>query len=204
MAEFEFNIPELFNGAFGVNVGYATKSVIDFGFNEFEGIKVVPDDSSFTRQSLQGVPVWDYVKLREKTIEGTNEIFEGYEFPREMIVEAVFPKKVEETEIVGRGGTVEELMTLGDWQITLRGLIINYESKAYPEQQVRELNRICQLRDTELPVEGTYLNILGITHLSIHKFNPVTAVGYSHIQKFEIDCRSKIPFLVNPDYGTKV
>jgi len=89
----------------------------------------------------------------------------------------------------------------GDWQIAIKGFIINYQSNDYPEASVRELTRVCRLKETLFDVEGTYLNILGIKHLSIQKFTPIASVGYKNMQAFEIEARSKEPFIVNKNYG---
>lgn len=201
MSAYSINIAELFKQQFHINVGYIGGSVADKFLNDFKGIEALPTNEALTRQSLQGVPVWDYLKILPKVIDGTGETFEGYEFPREMVIEAVLPKKIVTTDIVGRDGQVEELMGLDDWQISLRGFIINYDSTDYPETQVKELLRVCSLKDTSLEVEGTFLNILGITHISLHQLNPVASIGYSHVQKFEIEAKSKKPFKLNKDHG---
>lgn len=201
-----YNFYELFNKFFEVNLGAELTSIIDGQVNSFNEYSLQPikELSPLFLKSNAGMPVWDYVKLLPKIIEGTGEQFNGYKFPYEIVVEASMPKKIVTTEVFGRDGDVEELMGNGDWQINIRGFIINYESNDYPETAVRELTRVCKLKETLFDVEGTYLNILGIKHLSIHKLTPIAAVGYKNMQPFEIEARSKEPFIIDVVNGVSL
>ncbi|RWX03361.1 DUF6046 domain-containing protein [Flavobacterium cerinum] len=201
MSTYNINMQELFRTAFHFNLYAATDAVGDKLLNDYGTIEVIPTNSPLVAMSKQGMPVWDYVRLLPKKIAGTGENFEGFDFPVETVVEAVLPKKVAETEIFGRDGTVEELMGLGDWQINIKGFIINYDSTDYPEDQVRALKRVCELKDVELAVEGTYLNMLDINYISIRNLNLPPSVGYGNMATFEIECRSKIPFIINRTDG---
>jgi hypothetical protein len=198
-----YNFSELFKSTFKLNLGYATNSIIDGQTNKLDAQALQPIEelSPLQLKSQTGMPIWDYVKLLPKIIEGTGEQFEGYSFPFEIVVEASMPKKIVVSEVIGRDGDVEELMGNGDWQISIKGFIINYDSNDYPEAAVRELTRVCRLKETLFDVEGTYLNILGIKYLSIQKFTPIAPVGYKNMQAFEIEARSKEPFIVDAAYG---
>lgn len=201
-----YNFAELFKSTFKLNLGYATNSIIDGQTNKLDtqSLQPIQELSPLQLKSQIGMPVWDYVKLLPKIIEGTGEQFDGYQFPFEIVVEASMPKKIVTTEIVGRDGDVEELMGIGDWDITLRGFIINYDTNDYPEEAVRELSRVCKLKETSFDVEGTFLNILGVKRLSIHKFTPIPSPGYKNMQAFEIQAKSKEPFIVDVINGVSV
>lgn len=195
MSNFNFNFSEAYKNVFGGMI-YAGPKV----YNS-ETIKPVESLQPLQLRSQTGVPIWDYVELLPKIIEGTGEQFQGYLFPFETVVEAILPKKIVTTDIFGSDGEVEELMGIGDWEINIRGFIINYETNDYPEAQVRELTRVCKLKDTIIDVEGTYLNILGINALSIHRFSPRPTPGYKNMQAFEIEARSKQPFIIDVENG---
>lgn len=192
-----YNTAEILNSTFQFNIGYLGGAIADKYLNDFKGIEVLDEKSPLKLMSQTGVPVWDYVKLLPKIIEGTGERFDGYDFPFETVVEASLTKKVVVTEIFGADGEVEELMGLNDYAISIKGLIINYKSDDYPEFEVRRLRWVCELKDTLLDVEGTFLNILNINQLSIHSFKPIATPGYKNMQAFEIECRSKKPFKFN-------
>ena len=201
MSTYNFDFQEAVKATFGFQIGFVANSVIDNLTNKFEGITVLEEKKPMQIKSQMGVPVWDYVKLLPKIIQGTGERFDGYDFPLETITEVSQQKKIVETDIFGSDGMVEELMGLGDWNINIKGFIINYASNDYPEFEVRRLRYVCELKDTDLEVESTFLNLLNINALSIHKLNFPPSPGYKNLQAFEIECRSKKPFVIATEDG---
>lgn len=199
--QYNVNIPELFKSHFGFQVGFATKAVADTLFNGLDNIEIISGNLPGNAVSKMGTPVWDQIKIYPKIIEGTGEKFTGYTFPIESVTEVILPKKIVETDIVGRDGNVEELMGLQDWDITIRGFLINYDTTDYPEDQVSELRDFAKLKSSLLEVESTFLNLLDINYLSIHRLAFPAATGYSNVQPFEIEAKSKIPFTVNTTDG---
>ena len=198
---FNINIQELFKTAFNFQVGFATQAVADSLLNGLDAIQVVDGEVPSNRVSYMGTPVWDYVKIGPKIIEGTGEEYPGYEFPLECVAEVILPMGKVSTEIMGRDGDVEELMSVKDWNITLRGFLINYESINYPEDQVRALREFASLKTTLLDVESTFLNLLDIYHLSVQRLAFPPATGYSNVQPFEMELKSKLPFTINATDG---
>jgi hypothetical protein len=198
MSSYNINVKELIARHFPFKLGFATQTVADKLFNGFDDIEVLPTNNELTRVSVMGTPVWDFIDLKPSYIEGTGEQFDGYSFPLETTIEPVRPKKIVETDIFGRDGDVEELIGLSDWELTIRGLVINYESKDYPEQQVKELKRVCELKTSLLECEGTLLTMLDINYMSIHRLRLVPSIGFDNIQAFEIDAKSKTPFIISP------
>lgn len=195
MSTYSFDFTNVFRDVFGAPIYYGPKD-----YNP-QLIQPVESLQPLQLKSQTGVPVWDYVKLLPKIIEGTGEQFNGYDFPYETVVEANFEKKIVTTDIFGSDGEVEELMGNGDWDILIRGFIINYETNDYPAAAVREMTRVCRLKDTIIDVEGTYLNMLGINAISIHRFTPRPTPGYRNMQAFEIEARSKQPFIIDAENG---
>lgn len=198
MSNFKINVPELLRRHFPFKLGFATQAIADEIFNRFDDIEVLPTNNELTKVSAMGTPVWDFIDLKPSYIEGTGDQFDGYSFPLETTIELIRPKKVVETDIWGRDGSVEELIALDDWQITIRGLIINYDSTDYPEERVKELQRVCELKSSKLECEGALLTMLDIRYLSLHKLTLSPSIGYSNIQSFEIEAKSKIPFIITP------
>ncbi|REC64071.1 hypothetical protein DRF65_00405 [Chryseobacterium pennae] len=198
MSSYNINVKELMGRHFPFKLGFATQTVAETLFNRFDDIQVLPTHNESAKISVMGTPVWDFIDLKPSYVEGTREQFTGYSFPLETTIEPIRPKKIVETDIFGRDGNIEELIALDDWQLTIRGLIINYDSTDYPEQQVKELQRVCELKTSLLECEGTLLTMLGINYMSIHKLVLTPSIGYSHIQAFEIEAKSKIPFIISP------
>lgn len=198
---FNVNIQDLFKGQFGFKPDFATQAVLDVALNRFSPIEVLDGEVQANRVSALGTPVWDYIKIKPKVIEGTGVRFGGYEFPLECVTEAILPKKIVETDIIGRDGNVEELMGLGDWMITVRGFVINHNSVAYPEAGVKQLRAFAALKTSLLDVESTFLNLLDIYYVSVHRLAFPPGVGFSNVQPFEMELKSKIPFTVTATDG---
>ncbi len=200
---YNINIEELFKNQFGIQAQLVFDNKL-FAATKLLGLKrtqIVSGQVQANRVSALGTPVWDYISIKPKVIEGTGEDFPGYEFPLECITEAVLPMKKVETDIAGRDGNVEELMGVEDWMITVRGFVINHDSTEYPEDAVKELRAFASLKDTLLDVESTFLNLLDIFYVSVHRLSFPPGTGYSNVQPFEMELKSKIPFTVNAEDG---
>ena len=201
--QFKFNIPVLFERAFGVTPNRGVQQMIDKVQN-YDDIETLAQEQEYSSVSKLGVQVWDVINLDEKIIEGTDESFEGYSFPAELTLQVSRAKKIIETDIIGKKGTVEELVAVDDWEINIKGFIINYESDAYPENEVQELNTVCELQDSLLPVTSKFLNNLGIDYLSIHQLRLPQMAGYSNVQPFEVVAKSKEPFILSVINGIEL
>lgn len=186
----------MFQNQFGIQSVLGSKKFIDRLGNTYEGIAPIEDSRQYERKSAMGVPVWDIVELEALIEEGTGKKFSGYEFPAEMTIEAVQAKKIVETDIVGQEGMVEELVSMDDWVLSFKGFLINYSDEAFPEADVIALKKSCQLKHSTIPVVSEYLNILGINFISIHNLRLPQLAGYSNVQPFEIQAKSKNPFIV--------
>ena len=200
---YKINIEELFKNQFGIKAPLVFDNKL-YAATKLLGLKGTLAESGevqANRVSVLGTPVWDYIYIKSKEIEGTGEYFPGYEFPLECITEVMLPMKKVETDIAGRDGNVEELMGVADWTITVRGFVINHDSKRYPEAGVNALSTFAALKDTLLEVEGTFLNLLGIFYVSVHRLSFPPGTGYSNVQPFEMEMKSKIPFTVNAEDG---
>jgi len=91
-----YNFSELFKSTFKLNLVYAANSIIDGQNNrlDVQALQPIEELSPLQLKSQTGMPVWDYIKLLPKIIEGTGEQFNGYQFPYEIVVEASMPKKL--------------------------------------------------------------------------------------------------------------
>ena len=198
MSNYSFNVQELMAQHFPFKIGFASQAIANVIFNRLDDIDVLPTNKKLVKKTALGSPVWDYIQINPVTIKDTTEVYPGYDFPLETTIEAVRAKKIVESDILGRDGTVEELISLDDWSITIRGLIINYQSTDYPEQEVKDLQKLFELKSSALPVEGTFLTMLDVRYLSLHRLSLKPSIGYSNIQAFEIEAKSKRPFIIQP------
>ena len=101
-----------------------------------------------------------------------------------------------ETGLVGqtRKGTVKELISVDDYEITIRGVALNYASKKiYPEDAVKKLHDLF-LRNEALEVECAITALLGIQRLVIKEFSLPDMPGVQHAQAYEFQCVSDEDF----------
>lgn len=191
----------MFKNQFGINVSVGSNKFIDTLGGTYTGIETLPDSRAYERRSEMGALVWDIVELEPLVEDGTGKTYEGYAFPAELAIEATQAKKIVETDITSLEGSVEELVSMDDWVLTLKGFLINYADEAYPEQKVTDLKKGCQLMHSTIPVVSEYLNLLGINYISIHELRLPQLAGYSNVQPFEISAKSKKPYLISVDNG---
>jgi hypothetical protein len=196
---FNIDINALYTAQFGLNASIGTRAVIDKVFNQAGNIAVLPTDQPFEEvRTYMGTPVWDYIILQADRT--GDEVFEGLNFPLECTTEASIGKKIVETDIVGRDGVIEELIGLSDWQLTVKGFFINYESTDYPTDQVKAFREAFAYKGTDIPVVSTFLNLLGVNFVSLKSLNLPAMYGYSNVQPFECQMISKRPFDIEVEF----
>lgn len=188
MANFNsFNILDLYQKAFGVKgVRFAIppntsgNKKADITYN---GLNVSNSPTALT-QSILGTPIYEQITLRD----GGNE----YTFPDWPLIDIAFTKNIIKTPIKGRNGTVKEYINIDDYQIGIRGILINYVNDEYPYDLLSQLQSFCII-NRELQVTSPVLNILDIHNLVITDVRYPEVEGYNHIQPFIIQCLSDEP-----------
>jgi hypothetical protein len=207
-----FNIPELFKDAFGLYVrfpiyilGKAMPGVPpevkmeDWNMNPFYAGDPSFQDKYRGFEKPNGTLIWDQFCIRHRDFNSLDNEPEYY-LPLVTTVEISQPKNVVKTDLIGNDGkikgTAKELMSEGDTIITFRGLCINYsQPKQYPEQDVRDLNKLFQLNES-LPVVSKILAAHDIYNLVFinKEFPPME--GYANVQPFELTALSDNPIIL--------
>jgi Domain of unknown function (DUF6046) len=97
-------------------------------------------------------------------------------------------KKIVKTEIQGLDGTVKEYIGLGDYSVTINGIIVG-DNRVYPRADVLTLKKMLDA-PVAIPVYCAYLNDLGINNLVIDEYTlPQDAGSYSK-QAYTINASS--------------
>lgn len=179
-----------------------------------EGFKILLPKTDATVESFKDTPV-KFNQTAIKSYLGTN-VFSNLnikyrtkgdnttEVRRLMIDTALFvitqTKNVITTAIQGRDGTVKEYVSLGDYKITIKGVIAGYpgtypQSKAQGEfnSPVSDLIDACN-DNRAVDVESWYLTMFGIYKLVITDFTIGQNEGEYSLQPFEITALSDTPF----------
>lgn len=106
-------------------------------------------------------------------------------------------KNIVRTEIQERDFTVKEYIGLGDYQITITGVITGANG-VHPADKIAKLRKMLNSKES-IPVASAWLQNLGIFNITIESYElPQDAGGYSY-QTFSINALSDRPveFLIN-------
>lgn len=97
-------------------------------------------------------------------------------------------KNIVKTQIQGRAGTVKEYVGLGDYQVTINGILTNLNG-SYPKDQLVALK---DLLTAPISIEATswFLQIFGIDYLVIDSFDIEQGEGEYSQQAFSISASS--------------
>lgn len=101
-------------------------------------------------------------------------------------------KNIITTSVQGRPGTVKEYIAAGDYEVMLRGAIVNSGSNSYPHDQVNALIRLLEL-DVALTAISEYLQMFGVYNLVVMDYALPQQEGFQNVQLFEISCLSDTP-----------
>lgn len=200
MATINFDISSLFRQAFGVGRG------IPFDPGQVQEPEI-RHELDFPDSPIVGdATETEFVQVRSSlnaSLPDGRQIFMpmqlgGVLLPNEPSIAVSSRKNIVETALAGstRRGTVKELISIEDWQITIRGIAINFESKLiYPEDQVKSLRDLYE-RNEALEVKCALTNLLGIYRLVITGFELPEMIGIQHAQAYQFTCVSDEDFLL--------
>lgn len=169
--------------------------------NKYEGKipKGLPADPEFYKSRL-GTPVVADITFMPGFYtddNGRSVNFQGITLDT-MLITVAQQKRIVITEIQGRDGSVKEYIGMGDYQVTINGMIIG-DNGRYPSQEVAALKEICKA-PVSLQVVSRYLQNLDIFNLVVQDFTFDQAPGGYSQQLFSILCLSDAPveLIINP------
>jgi len=157
-------------------------------------------DDPLSYRSLLNTPVWTNIEFLPGQYEtNTPGVFRSFgssvDGPDRLRYEAVIitvaqAKNIVKTEIQGRNGTVKEYIGLGDYEVTINGIITGTNGKR-PNDQIQALQKML---DAPIPIEvaSAYLQGFGINYLVVDSYEMGEDEGGYAYQKFSISCLSDI------------
>lgn len=198
MAEISLIIQELYERAYGIGRG---KPYYGNQLNEDERQKIEYEQADET--PAEGTEFLSVRNTLDAKLPDGRPIFMpirigGILLPNEPTMVFTKRKRVAETSMVGskRKGSVKELITSEDWQITIRGICVNTESTLYyPEDQVAAI-RDLDAREEALDVECALFALLGIYRIVILDVTFPEMIGIQHAQAYELKCVSDYDFVL--------
>lgn len=122
-----------------------------------------------------------------------------YIFPNEPLISLSLSKTIVETATVGkeRKGTVKEYICTEDYNITIKGVCMNYapeERDVYPTEQVQELQELFEINDKVNVVGNLFLLLFGIKSIVLKDIEWEEMVGEQGMQKYTITAISDQDF----------
>lgn len=158
-----------------------------FGFN------VLGYEDADVQVRSMGNPVVNPVLLESATwTQKEGDTFRTYVSEEILIVIAMIDaqraKYVEMTPMEGYDGTVKEYSAHGDYDVTIKGLLVS-DNGQYPASLKAQLKSVEEAK-VAVPVSCEYLNDLGILNLVILNLKWVPTAGSENSQAFEMQCVS--------------
>lgn len=161
-----FDINTLYKNVFGyVGLPFPNGEI---SINPFSGLENV------TKRDLMGRPVPMPVHLNDTELPNA-------------VISLTGKKTIVETPLTGSvlRGTVKELVSVDDYKIQIRGIIVNTSDEAYPEDYVLRLRELFELRES-VSIDSPICELFDIEEMVITDFN-LPEIRGMHYQAYEIN-----------------
>lgn len=110
-----------------------------------------------------------------------------------VLADVTIVKQIVKTNIQGLNGSVKEYISQNDYQVTIRGALVDPNGQKYPEDQVKQLVEYCEVPES-IRIYSRFLNDnFNIQYLAIEEVNLPQVEGTENVQLFEIKAVSDDP-----------
>ncbi len=179
----------------GYHVPTETRPAPKLDYTGIEGKVIVQGDEL----SYLGTPIFQpitflggvYKQLGTGAQQGqvVRASYNGWTLPATATAEFKRGKQITKTSPNGASGSVKELWAFGDWDITIRGLLLDGQPGFFPAGQLRALLSWEKVADS-IEVDGEMFGYLGIKRLVIEDFNLGKVAGMPNAIPFQMQCVS--------------
>lgn len=168
-------------------------SDISFFIKKKQSVNDIPSSESYAKESLPIVVL------------GYGEDYKSrFEFSVPPIISMRNKLNLTETPIIGQKGAVKENSSVSDYEIDVKGFLINEELERYnedgydysivksefPEEKLRELRFIFEAGKSLKVLEGVIFSIFNIEKILIKELDLPELEGYEGIIPFQLKCVS--------------
>jgi hypothetical protein len=152
-----------------------------------------PTPDQALRRSALGTPVYSDITFEAGSYEDDQGQIQTFEQIRldAVLMSVGQTKKIVETEIQGRPGTVKEYIGDGDYEISLSGILTGSHLR-HPREEVAALKRMLTAR-VPIAVSSPYLQNLGVTDVVVRSYFFAQNEGGYAYQAFTIEMVSDTP-----------
>jgi len=188
----EFAAGQLLNDAINA------KNTTGLGGSAFHGITTNPAPTAASIQSVLGTPIYEQITLSVPATVTNGAVTSPastYTFPDWPLFDISPAWLIKSENVQGGIGTVKEYIQQDDFQITIRGFLINYASDDYPNQLLSNLWAVINAGKS-LGITSPVFNLLGIHNIVVTDAKFPGVEGYMNIQPFELNCLSDYPVIL--------
>jgi len=158
----------------------------------YSDVPTIPLPTAASVQSVLGTPIYEQISLTvPATVTNgavTSKAF-NYTLPDWPLFDITPQWLIKKENTQGGIGTVKEFQQQDDFQIVIRGFLINYASQDYPHQMLSDLWAVINSGKT-LGITSLVPNLLGIHNIVVTDAKFPAVEGYMNIQPFELNCLS--------------
>lgn len=112
-----------------------------------------------------------------------------YQLPGWPLFDITCSNVIEKTPNRGGLGSVKEYIYQDDYQITIRGFLINEVDDTYPNELLTQFKNFVNAKIT-FTVTSQVFNTLGINAIVVERWSLPSVEGFPNIQPFELNCVS--------------
>lgn len=141
------------------------------------GVPYEPDPQA---TSMLGTPIFMPLEI------------DGYQLPNEPLISVTGSKYVVKTVVQGIKGTVKEEISTGDYNINIKGVIVNEQSDEFPSDEVRQIRALFE-KPGALPVKSAFLSLFGIDRIVLLQPTFHGVEGHQSQQSYQIMAISDRP-----------
>jgi len=162
------------------------------------------DENAANLTSYLGTPVFSNIELIPGEYTDKNgdtvpygEIFKNSENETfridTVLIDVSQEKQIIKTNIQGVSGSVKEYISKGDYQIKVRGALVDENGRRYPEEQATQLKEYLEVEAT-IGIASRFLNdIFDVSNIVIESFTFPQVEGFQNTQFFEFSAVSDDP-----------
>lgn len=196
----EFDLTSLFERAFGFNRG------VPYDPSKIQDPKPTQSPAFDAPEASGDDEGAEFVQMRntlKSTLPTGRTVFMPIRIgdlvlPNEPSISISSRKNIVETPLAGstRRGVVKELIAIEDWQITIRGIALNFDSVlVYPEDQVKALRDLYE-QNAALTIDCALTSLMGIYRIVMKEFSLPEMIGIQHAQAYQFTCVSDEDFIL--------
>lgn len=179
----QINIKQIFFRAFGFYPSINTVNRVEpiDGVDAIDVLKSPNDDligpQPADYYSCFGTPIFFPLKI------------DGHLLPNEPLITVTGSKKIIKTVVSGLKGTVKEEIGLGDYNVNVKGVVINENSDEFPEDEVRKIKNLFE-KPGALEVKSPFLALFGIDMIVLQRCTFSGIAGEQSQQAYQFNAIS--------------